>query len=415
MDLELVVDSGPDQGVTFNAPTSGALLFGRSDAAQCRFQDPDVALVHFELKLDNGSLWLSDCGSEGGTVVNGRKSKSTELQEGDEIHVGQTKLRVQKAGRAPGGAGGGGAKAQAAAAAKSGVASAWWSDIPGSTFQETFEIGDKIAEGRSSIVFKGRDTRKGRKVAVKVLRPEFAGTEEKINRFIRAMRTVLPLRHPNLVEVYGAGKYGDVCWAAMEWVDGESLDKVIERIGIAGMLQWTYGFKVATHIARALSCAYEQNIIHRNITPTNIFMTNDGVAKLGDLNIAKQTEGEHADEITFNDKAGQKIGEDISYQPPEAMQGGEVDTRSDIYALGATVYALLTGRAPYEGVTNPMQIMMGKAAIEPPTKFQMAIPAMVEKAVMTMIEKRPEDRFQNPTQLLEELQRAASFAGVKID
>ncbi|MBI1373384.1 MAG: protein kinase [Phycisphaera sp.] len=422
MDLEFVVDAGPDKGVVFNAPANGAVLFGRSDAAQCRLKDPDVALVHFEIRLEDGSLWLSDCGAPEGTLINGRKSKSMELQEGDEIQVGQTTIRLQKSGRAPtaapvgapGQSSAGGAKAQAAAALKSGVAKVWWAGIPGSTFQDTFEIGNKIAEGRSSIVFEGRDTRKSRKVAIKVLKPEFASTDEKVQRFIRAMKTVLPLRHPNLVEVYGAGKYGDVCWAALEWIDGESLDKVIERIGIAGMLQWTYGYKVALHVARALKLAYDQHIIHRNITPTNIFMTTDGVTKLGDLNIAKKTEGEGAEDVTMGDSAGKKIGEDVNFMAPEARTGGEVDTRSDIYALGATVYALLTGRVPYEGA-NPMQVLMGKVEIVPPKKYQMAIPDMFEKTVKAMLSIRPEDRFDSPGKLLAELDRVAKFTGASTE
>jgi len=414
MGLEFVVDNGPDKGVTFKAPESGALLFGRSDAAQCRLKDPDVAIAHFEIKAENGALWLADCGTEAGTKVNGRRANSMELQEGDVINLGSTEIRIQAAGRAPGV---GGAKEQAAAAAAGAteLPKTWWSGIEGSTFQDTFEIGKKVAEGRSSVIFEGRDTRKGRKVAVKVLKPEFASTEEKVNRFIRAMKTVLQLRHPNIVEVYGAGKYGDVCWAAMEWIEGESLDKVIERIGIAGMLQWTYGFKVALHISRALKYAYDQNIIHRNITPTNLFMTNDGVTKLGDLNLVKQTEGAYAEEVTMGDKsAGTKLGEDPNFVAPEARKGEEVDTRSDIYALGATVYALLTGRVPYEGA-NQMKILMGSAEAERPKTYQMAIPDMFEKTVMTMIAIRPDERFESPGKLLAELDRVAKFTGVSVD
>ena len=134
----------------------------------------------------------------------------------------------------------------------------------------------------------------------------------------------------------------------MEYVAGENMKQVIERIGVAGMLDWRYAFKVAVHVARALEYAHGENILHRNVTPTNILLdAPTKVVKLGDLMLAKALEG--GTQIT---RPGELVG-DIVYMSPERTRGipEEIDARSDLYGLGATVYALLAGRPPFEGGT----------------------------------------------------------------
>jgi serine/threonine-protein kinase len=201
---------------------------------------------------------------------------------------------------------------------------------------------------------------------------------------------------------------------AMEFVDGESMDKVIERIGIAGMLDWRYALRVAVHIARALDYAHSQNIIHRNITPTNIMMrSSDKVAKLGDLMFAKALEGTNAKQVT---RPGELVGE-VAYMAPERTHGhnSEIDGRSDIYGLGATVYALLTGRPPFEG--NSLIDLVEKIRnAEPvrPKKYQLSIPDLFEGVVMQMLAKRPQERQASAKDLLADLERVAKFQGVSL-
>src|SRR5262249_2368143 len=154
--------------------------------------------------------------------------------------------------------------------------------------------------GASSVVFKARDLDEGGTVvALKVLHPEFSKDEDEMQRFVRAMKTMMPHRHPNLVALHGAGKTGAHCWVAMEYVEGESLTSVIARIGVAGMLDWKHAFRVGTHIGRALEYAHSHSIIHRNVTPQNILIRSaDKVAKLGDLMLAKALEGTLAQQVT---------------------------------------------------------------------------------------------------------------------
>jgi serine/threonine protein kinase len=173
-----------------------------------------------------------------------------------------------------------------------------------------YDIGPVIGTGATSMVFHATDTKDNRPVALKVLLPAFAKEEEEVQRFIRAMKTVLPLRHPNLITVYGAGKTGPYCWVAMEYVAGENMTEVIGRLGVANMLDWRYAYKVAVHVARALAYAHEQQIIHRNVTPKNILLeATSKTVKLGDLMKAKALEGLLAKQIT---RPGELVG-DVTY------------------------------------------------------------------------------------------------------
>src|SRR5262249_51465068 len=212
-----------------------------------------------------------------------------------------------------------------------------------------FAISNVIAKGRTGVVFRAVDARDGKDVALKVLLPEFSKNDDEMQRFIRGMKTVLPLRHPNLVAVYGAGKSGTFCWMAMEYIEGESLTQVIQRIGTAGMLDWRNALRVAVHVGRALDYAQQHAIIHRNITPPNILVqTSDKRTLLGDLMLAKALEGSLAQQIT---RPGEIVG-DLAYMSPERTAGtADVDGRSDLYSLGATIYALLTGRPPCIGAS----------------------------------------------------------------
>ena len=200
----------------------------------------------------------------------------------------------------------------------------------------------------------------------------------------------------------------------MEYVAGESMTAVIRRIGIEGMLDWREAFRVAVHIGRALQTAFEQNIIHRNVTPANIVRRHaDRVCLLGDLMLAKALEGTLAKQVTM---PGQLIG-DVAYMPPERTRDTQTaDHRSDIYGLGATLYALLTGRPPFEGDSLPELIRLVRTA-EPrkPKEFQLSINEMFQDTVLKMLAKRPDDRFENPGDLLRTLDRIGRYANVEAD
>ncbi len=276
-----------------------------------------------------------------------------------------------------------------------------------------FELGPIVARGRMGTIYKARDTRDGKDVAVKVLHADFAGDEEDVQRFIRAMTTAIELKHPNMIAIYAAGKQGDTCWFAMEYVDGEPLTELIEKFGTLKMLDWRFALTVGVHIAQALEIAHEKHIIHRNISPENIMIRKkDNVAKLGDMMLAKALEGTKAKQIT---KPGELVG-DIAYMSPERTKSDvEVDTRSDIYGLGATLYALLTGKPPFAGKTLVETIaQIRQSDPVPPRKFQLSIPDKFQDVVMMMLAKRPELRYQTPAQAARALEQVAKFQGITV-
>jgi serine/threonine protein kinase len=404
MIARLVAIAGQDQGRQFILNTQGGpVLFGRSQQhAEHALNDPHVSRLHFQIEEQNGQFVLTDMGSSGGTCVNGRKVSQHQLKMGDVIRVGETQLRLQSEAAAP-------EQARGPDAPRSPNK---LEDLPGQKLGH-YQVGAMLAKGASGCVFKAHDTKEGRTVALKVLWPEFSTNDEEMQRFVRTMKTLLPLCHPNLVMIYGAGRSGPFCWVAMEFVEGESLTSVIKRVGSDGKLDWKYALRVAIHLCRALNYAQQQQIIHRNITPANILIrSSDQQALLGDLMLAKALEGTLANQIT---KPGELLG-DVSYLSPERTKGtAEVDGRSDIFSLGATTYALLTGRPPFEGLSL-LETVMKIRQSEPkkPKQYQPAIPDAVENAVLKMLAKRPEDRYQTAAELLAALERLAKMHGVGV-
>jgi serine/threonine protein kinase len=412
MNKHLHVIAGPDRGRNFLLKAGELLLIGRSKATETRLNDPHMSRVHCQVETEGDEVVVVDNDSAGGTFVNGKKITRQVLKPGDIIRVGETQLRLQE----------GDPSEQTTLAPTpskrgSGVKPALGgadqlAELVGKTLSH-YEIDAIAGRGQTGIVFHARDTKENREVALKVLVPEFSKSDEEMQRFVRAMKTMLPLRHPNLVTLYGAGKSGAHCWIAMEFVEGESLTQVIQRIGTAGMLDWRNALRVAIHIGRALEFANGHQIIHRNITPQNILVrSSDKLTKLGDLMLAKALEGAGAEQIT---RPGELLG-DVRYMSPERTRAAvEVDGRSDIYSLGATVYALLTGRPPFEGATLLETITKIRQA-EPakPKKFQLSIPDLFEGTVLRMLAKRPEDRYQTPASMLADLDRVAKFQGMAL-
>ena len=405
---QLVVISGPDQGRTFSLEEGQTLVIGRGETASARLNDPFASRSHCRVEVDGGKFRLADAGSRSGTLVGGQPTTKCDLKPGDLIRIGNTELRFRLEGAA-----------DETTMARPGLskprpkpAVTPLQDLPGQKIAH-FEIGAKLAAGSSGMVFRAQDAEHGRTVALKVLWPETSHNEEQVQRFVRAMKTMMPIRHPNIVELYAAGKSGPYCWLAMEFVEGENLTEVIRRIGTVGMLDWRYAFRVAVHVGRALEAAFEQDVIHRNITPANILMrTKDQVVKLSDLMLAKALAGSLARKIT---QTGQLVGDVLYMSPERTRSDAEVDCRSDIYSLGATVYALLTGHPPFEGESLPEVITkIRQAEPEKPKHHQLSIPDLFEGIVLRMLAKRPADRHQTPKDLLRDLDRVAKYQGIEV-
>jgi pSer/pThr/pTyr-binding forkhead associated (FHA) protein len=402
----LRVIAGPDDGRMFNLDEGQKMLIGRSEKTDTRLKDLQVSRIHCEVQGAGGKIHITDNESVGGTFVKCARVQECTLKEGDIIQIGTTQLRVHLAGIPD-------ADTVVAAQKPKPVRDAS-PDSPGltGTTISHYEIGPRLARGKSGTVYKAKDTRDGRAIAFKVMHEGFTDDEDDVQRFIRAMETARSLKHPNIVALYGAGKNGSVCWIAMEYVDGESLAKVIDRIGTVGMLDWKYALTVAVHIARALDAAHAQHVVHRNVMPENILIPKGPTpsAKLGDFMLAKALDGIKAKAIT---KPGELVGDLVYMAPERTRTDAAVDTRSDIYSLGATLYVLLTGHPPFEGTS--MVEMLKKVRQEdpvPPKKYQLSIPDAFQDLVLKMMAKRPEMRVQDPVALVRELERIAKYQGM---
>jgi serine/threonine protein kinase len=437
------VISGPNVGQRRELTNHAILVVGRGDDCDLRLSDPSVSRIHARITLVNGHVYLEDAGSRWGTRVNDVPTDSRELFPGDCVAFGDTQLRLElesplvttvapihkrilrtlsgrkRAGRMPGRRNGANKtvtpepvdpdttinQPRREAANKA-------LDIAGLVGQKflRYQIESIIARPRSGIIFHARDPRYERPIALKIFRPDFFHDRQGAARFLRAMRTTISLEHENLVRVYGAGRTRGVCFVASEFVAGESVSEMIRRIGVAGMLDWRNALHVAKGVAAALEVAHELNILHRNIGPSNILVRKaDRCVKLGDLMFAKALDNSGNERIT---RSGEVVG-DLRYLSPEQLSGEQpIDARADIYSLGATLYAILTGNPPFEGGTAAeviRRIVTGSP--DPPTKVHLAVPSQLEGLVLRMLAKRPEDRPESARTLRQELERISAYSG----
>ena len=407
MNKQLAIVSGPEKGRIFPLENGQTLVIGRGQQSHTKINDPYMSRMHCEVEVDDDKVVLADSGGKN-TLVRGVAVDEHTLQPGDEFQAGSSIFRFTvgdisddetKRTTAP----------MVGSAAKKTPA---LKDLVGQSLG-SYRLDKIIAAGNSGYLFKATDTEKDRVAAVKVLSPDRTSTDEEKERFVRAMKTMLPIRHSNIVPLWNAGKSGPFCWAAMEFIDCESMTEVIHRIGIDGMLDWRDAWRVAVDIASALEEAYLQKVIHRNVTPANILRRkSDKVCLLGDLMLAKALEGSLAKQVT---SPGRLLGE-LPYIPPERTRDGQlVDSRSDIYGLGATIYALIAGRPPFESDSTSELIRLIRDT-EPvaPRKYQLSINEHFEALVLKMLAKRPADRFETPTELLAELERIGKYQGMPL-
>ncbi len=402
MKLRLTVIAGPDAGRTFNLDPGQTLLVGRGEKSEARLGDPSVSRVHFEIGNDGADVLVADKGSSSGTFLDGKQVDRSKMKIGSVIQAGDTRFRLEEQGVTE--------RTMAPVNRPDTSEAKPLRQLVG-TELGPYRLLEIIGKGNSGLVFKAHDAEKDRIAAVKVLTPQFTANDEQRQRFVRAMKTMLPIKDDRIVNLHNAGKNGPYCWAAMEYVEGENLSQLIERIGIEGMLDWKKVWLAAVDIARALHKGYEHKIVHRNVTPTNILRRkSDEACLLGDFMLAKALEGTLAQQVT---QPGQILG-DIPYLAPErTLADAEVDTRSDLYGLGATCYALLTGRPPVSGNTlTEMVHNVREESPEPPKKYQLAVNDLFQDIVMTLIAKDPADRMQTPSGLIKELVRIGRYQGL---
>ncbi len=257
-----------------------------------------------------------------------------------------------------------------------------------------YELLEKIGDGGMAVVYKAKDRLLNRYIAIKILRPEFTKDPTFVENFKRESQAAAGLAHQNIVGVYDVGREGNINYIVMELVEGQTLNEIIAK---EAPMDYRRVIEITKQVATALRLAHKNKIIHRDVKPHNIMVTNDGVVKLADFGIAKAV-----NDATMS--TGSKIIGSVHYFSPEQARGNYVDERSDIYSLGIVMYEMLTGQVPFDG-DNPVTVALKhiNEEITPPSQLVDGIPPALEQCVLKATSKFQTNRYSSADELIEEL------------
>jgi serine/threonine-protein kinase len=263
-----------------------------------------------------------------------------------------------------------------------------------------YRLLEKLGTGAMGTVYKARQLSLDRDVAIKVLSPDLAQDPEYVERFLREAKAVARLNHTNIISGIDVGDAGGIKYLVMEYVDGSTVASLLRR---GGALDEERALLIAQQVARALEHAYRNNLVHRDLKPENILITRDGIAKLCDLGLAKLED--HP--TPAGGDPVHRMGTPAYISPEQARGEANVDIRSDLYSLGATLYHMLIGHPPFEAQTAPA--VMAKHLTElprPPRQIDPTLSQLGEVIVLRLLQKRREDRYQTPSELLQKIDDA---------
>ena len=270
----------------------------------------------------------------------------------------------------------------------------------------TYEIVAPLGAGGMGEVYRARDLRLGREVALKVLPADVAADTSRLVRFEREARAVAALNHPNIVVLYAVEDEGDVRFLTMELVEGRSLDQHL----MPGGLPLARVLEIGIALADALTAAHEKGVVHRDLKPANVMLTREGRVKVLDFGLAKLAAADSDVELTQAatmaapvSSAGLVVGT-VPYMSPEQIRGGEVDARSDLFALGIILYELAVGQRPFSGATAAdISSAILRDTPDPLPSLRPDLPGVLERIVSRCLEKNPRERFQTALDVRREL------------
>ena len=270
-------------------------------------------------------------------------------------------------------------------------------NLVGKTIANRYEIIEKTGIGGMAIVYKAKDKILNRDVAVKVLKEEFTTDDEFVKKFNTEAQSAAGLQHQNIVSIFDVGNEDNIYYIVMELIRGKTLKQIINE---EGKLPWKWSLNIAIQIASALEMAHRHNIVHRDIKPHNIIITEDGVAKVTDFGIAKAVSNSTITAF------GTTIGS-VHYFSPEQAKGGYTDAKSDIYSLGIVMYEMLTGKVPYDADTSVSIALkhMQEDPVPPMVKND-HVPQALNDIILKAMEKEPSKRYKSASDMLADLKRA---------
>jgi serine/threonine-protein kinase len=265
-------------------------------------------------------------------------------------------------------------------------------EIPG------YQLLEKLGQGSMGIVFKGRQLSMNRLVAIKVLKPKLAANPKDLERFLQEAHLAAKLSHNNIIQAIDAGSAGKIHYFVMEYVEGTPIS---QQIDAGKVFSEAEALEIILQIAHAIDHANRRHLIHRDIKPANIVITKEGVAKLADLGLARQTSGD----ALAQEEKGTVRGTPF-YIAPEQIRGfDDIDVRADIYSLGATLYHMVTGRPPFRGKTiNAIFDGHLREELTPPDHLNTTLSAGLGEVVEFMMAKDRRQRYPSPEELITDLE-----------
>jgi serine/threonine protein kinase len=276
----------------------------------------------------------------------------------------------------------------------------------GQTFLGVYELVDVLGQGGMSVVFKARHKMTDQEVALKILPPELAAHSQVKSRFLEEAKALAALDHANIVHLYNFGQENGSFVLAMQFVPGKTWERaIIERT----RLDWKISCRIAVDVLKALEYAHGRGVVHRDMKPSNVLVReSDGAATVMDFGIAKMTTS------TKLTATGQTMGT-VRYMSPEQVRGQEVDLRTDIYSLGATIYESLVGDTPFTGETH-FEIMTKHLSepVKPPGARRINLPRLVDEAIVKALAKKAADRFDNARDMRKLLEAALKEGDVSL-
>lgn len=270
------------------------------------------------------------------------------------------------------------------------------------TFGGRYAVLERVGSGGMAEVYRARDDLLGREVAIKVLHEHFSKDRSFVERFRREAQAAANLNHPNIVSLYDYGSSDDTYFIVMEFIEGRSLSDIIDA---EGPLLPERAAEIAADVASALERAHSNGLVHRDVKPSNIMITDSGQTKVTDFGIARALGGDGEQTMT---QTGMVIGT-ASYLSPEQAQGHPVDGRSDVYALGVVLYEMLTGRPPFGGET-PLAIAYKhvRETAEAPSTGNRDVPHGLDSITMKALAKNPDNRYASAAEMDSDLRRYLS-------
>lgn len=260
-----------------------------------------------------------------------------------------------------------------------------------------YQLMDKLGQGAMGIVYKARQISMNRIVAVKLLNPRFVGNKEFIDRFTREAHIAAKFSSNNVVQAIDVGSAGPLHYFVMEYVEGTSIKAELEKNKVFSEHE---AIDIILQITQALRQAHRRQLIHRDIKPANIMLTPDGIAKLADLGIARETN----DKMLARAEKGFAIGTPYYISPEQVVGKEDVDSRADIYSLGATLYHMVTGQPPFLGQKQEVLRAHLKKRLVPPDHINPQLSAGLGEVIELMMAKNRDNRYQTPDDLLIDLE-----------